>query len=211
MEIIYLKEVDSTHLYLKNYIKKYNYSNPLAIATQCQTSGVGSRDNTWDGEKGNLFFSFVIHKSALPYDLPLQSTSIYFSFIFKEMLSKYGSNLILKWPNDFYIDDKKIGGTITNLIDDKIYCGIGLNLLKNNEKYGYLDIEFNLEEYLRVYFSIIESKSTWKQIFSKYSLEFKNNKQFTTTVNNKKVSLSKAVLNDDGSIEIDKKKVFSLR
>ncbi len=211
MEIIYLKEVDSTHTYLKNYIKNNNYNHPLAIVTQYQTCGVGSRDNTWDGKKGNLFFSFVIPKSSLPDDLPLQSTSIYFSFILKDMLNKYSSNLILKWPNDFYLNDKKIGGTITNLIDDKIYCGIGLNLIKNNDKYGYLDIEFKLEEYLKVYFSIIESKLTWKQIFSKYSLEFKNNKQFTTTVNNKKVSLSKAVLNDDGSIEIDKKKVFSLR
>ena len=127
------------------------------------------------------------------------------------MLNRYGSNLILKWPNDFYINDKKIGGTITNLIDDKIYCGIGLNLIKNNDKYGYLDIEFKLEEYLKVYFSIIESKLTWKQIFSKYSLEFKNNKQFKTTVDNQKISLENAILNDDGSIKIDKKKVFSLR
>ena len=35
---------------------------------------------------------------------------------------------MIKWPNDFYIDDKKIGGTITNLSGKYVYCGIGTNL-----------------------------------------------------------------------------------
>ena len=211
MEIFYLKEVDSTHTYLKNYIKNYSYKNAIAVVTQNQTNGIGSRSNIWEGVNGNLFFSFVIHKSMLPQDLPLQSSSIYFSYILKDLLASLGSKVWLKWPNDFYIDDKKIGGTITNFSNELLYCGIGLNLNFVNEDFGNLDIELNINKHLNLYFHEVESKISWKRIFSKYTIEFKKSKRMETTINNQKISLEQSVLNSDGSIYIDNKKVFSLR
>ena len=211
MEILYLNEVDSTHIYLKEYIKKNGFQNPLAVVTQNQTNGIGSRDNGWDGKNGNLFFSFVVHRSSLPADLSLQSASIYFSFLLKEFLKNKGSALWLKWPNDFYLDNKKIGGTITNLSGELLYCGIGLNLCFINEKYGYLDVDFDIQNDLKHYFEIVDQSIPWKQIFSNFSIEFQKSREFTTTVDDKKVLLEKAILNFDGSIELDNKKVFSLR
>lgn len=211
MEIIFLESVDSTHSYLKQYIQKNGYDKPLAIVTQNQTNGIGSRDNNWDGKSGNLFFSFVIDKEKLPYDLPIQSSSIYFSFILKEILSGLGSQVFLKWPNDFYINEKKIGGTITNLSNNLLYCGIGLNLKQENNDYGSLDIKVDVKNLLKNYFQMVLEKIKWKKIFSKYRIEFNNSKQYKTTVNNKKVSLKDAILNEDGSINIYNEKVFSLR
>jgi len=211
LEILFLESVDSTHTYLKNHIKNNGYKKPLCIASDFQTKGIGSRDNSWEGEKGNLFFSFVINKSYLSFDLPVQSYSIYFSFILKELLEALGSDVWLKWPNDFYIKDKKIGGTITNLNGELVYCGIGLNLKFTNTKYGYLDIEIDSNRLLQEYFKILNEKKSWKHIFSKYLIEFKKSKQFKTTIDGEKISLSEAILNDDGSIIINNKKVFSLR
>ena len=56
MEIIFLKEVDSTHKYLKTLISENGFTKPLAIVTTNQTNGIGSRDNSWNGIMGNLFF-----------------------------------------------------------------------------------------------------------------------------------------------------------
>jgi len=211
LEILFLDSVESTHLYLKKYIKRHGYTKPFCVVTQHQTQGIGSRDNDWKGKKGNLFFSFVINQKNLTDDLPIQSTSIYFSFILKELLSEMGSKTWLKWPNDFYISDKKIGGTITNKVNELYYCGIGLNLQLVQEEYGYLDIKIEMMSLLRNYFSIILQKKKWKQIFSKYLLEFENSKEYKATIQKKKVSLKNAFLNTDGSITIDNKKVFSLR
>jgi len=211
LEIIFLDSVESTHTYLKEYIKKNGYSKPLAIVTQFQTNGLGSRNNKWEGKKGNLFFSFIIEKNLLPDDLPIQSSSIYFSFILNEIISNQGSSIWLKWPNDFYVDDKKIGGTITNFSNNCYYCGIGLNLNFTNQNFGYLDIEIDLKVLINDYFKAILEKKTWKQIFSKYSIEFEKSKQYKTTIDNEKVSLLGATLNNDGSINIENKKVFSLR
>jgi len=211
LEIIYLNEVDSTHTYLKNYIKNNSYKSPIAVVTQNQTDGIGSRSNSWEGLKGNLFFSFAIDKLMLPSDLPIQSSSIYFSYILRDVLESVGSKIWLKWPNDFYIENKKIGGTITNLSNNIFFCGIGLNLKYVNNNFGYLDIEFDIKKYLNLYFDKLESKISWKQIFSKYSLEFEKSRQMETTINNQKKSLEHSILNGDGSIFIDNKKVFSLR
>jgi len=211
MKIIRLNKVDSTHTYLKEYILKNKYREPLCIVTDLQTAGIGSRGNSWTGTKGNLFFSFVIHKDLLPKDLPLQSFSIYFSFILKEVLTDFGSKLWLKWPNDFYIDDKKIGGTITNATKDLAYCGIGLNLLNVSDEFGKLDIDIDTNTILKEYFSKLEKTVSWKQIFNCFKIEFHNSRKFHATIENVKVSLENANLNDDGSIEVNGKKVFSLR
>lgn len=211
METIYLNKVASTHTYLQNYIKQNGYTKPTAVITQNQTNGIGSRDNKWIGEKGNLFFSFVLDVKNLPKDLSLSSASIYFSFLLKEILQSKGSKVWIKWPNDFYLKNKKIGGTITNLKNNLLYCGIGLNLNNINNEYASLDIEFKLKEYLELFFLEISKQKNWKQIFSKYLIEFENSRTFKVTIDNSKTSLQNAVLNSDGSITLDNKKVFSLR
>lgn len=211
MKIIRLDEVNSTHIYLKEHISKNGYKNPLCIVADLQTQGIGSRGNSWIGKKGNLFFSFVIDINSLPKDLPLQSTSIYFTYILKIILKNSGSKVWIKWPNDFYMKDKKIGGTMTSMSKNLIFCGIGLNLLDVEKEYDKLDIKVNIDEVLKNYFLEIEKNILWKQIFSEFKIEFEKSKKFRTTIDEQKISLENAILNDDGSIEINNKKVFSLR
>ncbi len=211
MEIINLEEVDSTHTYLKELIKKNTFITPLCVTANYQTNGIGSRGNSWQGREGNLFFSFVLDKNSLPYDLQIQSASIYFSYLLKEVLKSQGSKVWLKWPNDFYVDEKKIGGTITSVTKDLIYCGIGLNLSHVNSDFGHLDIKIDKMYILKLYFRSLEKKISWKEIFNSFKVEFQKSRKFKATVENNKVSLENAVLNGDGSIQIDDKKVFSLR
>ncbi len=211
MKIIKLKRVASTHKYLKELIKQRGYSYPVCIIAKQQTDGIGSRGNFWQGKEGNLFFSFVLKKEDLPKDLLLQSASIYFSYILKEILNTKGSSLWLKWPNDFYLDNKKIGGTITTTTNNLIYCGIGLNLIEVNEEYGKLDIKIDKNEILEIYFKSLKKAISWKQIFSQFKIEFQRSRKFKATLDDRKISLENAILNSDGSIQIDNTKVFSLR
>ncbi len=211
MEIVYLKETSSTHTYIKEHIKNNGFSHPLAIVTQNQTQGIGSQNNSWDGKKGNLFFSFVVNRKNLPIDLPVQSASIYFSFILKEILESKGSKVWLKWPNDFYIENKKTGGTITTLSGDLFFCGIGINLQKVSEFYGFLDIDISVENLLNDYFSSLEEYPTWKKIFSKFQIEFYKNNNYQTNIKNKRIVLNSDMLQADGSLLVNGEKVFSLR
>ncbi len=211
MKIIKLKEIDSTHRYIKDYIKENGYTEPLCVLCDYQTQGIGSRGNSWLGKEGNLFFSFVLDGSFLPDDLPMQSSSIYFSYILKDVLKELGSKVWLKWPNDFYLDDKKIGGTITTVSKNLLYCGIGINLKEVSNDFGKLDITIDIDNMLKNYFFNLEKKIFWKQIFSEFKVEFQYSKKFQATIDNQKISLENVMLNEDGSIQVNNKKVFSLR
>ena len=211
MQIRYLESVDSTQKYLKELLLKEKVNPPYAVVSNRQTNGVGSRDNLWSGMDGNLFLSFTIHLDELPNDLKLESSSIYFSYILQNTLFELGSKVWLKWPNDFYIDDLKLGGMITNIVGNSLVCGVGLNLVNSPDGFGTLDIKILREELLQKFFTNVEKKISWKQVFSKYKLEFYRNQKFFTHNNSLRISLDKATLQSDGSILVNNKRIYSLR
>ena len=211
MEINWFKHLPSTHKYLIENIKNNSIIAPLAIGVDFQSDGVGSRGNSWEGDEGNLYFSFCVKEKHLPKDLKVESTSIYFSYIFKEVLSELGSKTWMKWPNDFYLDNAKVGGVITTKIKDTIIGSIGLNILHAPEPFAILDIDILPQKLVKLFLEKLEKNISWKNVFSKYKIEFKNSLGFTFHLNGKKVALGNANLCDDGSIEVDNKKVYSLR
>ncbi len=211
LKITYLDSIDSTQTYLKNALKNHDLVPPHAVVAKKQIAGLGSRENRWIGIDGNLFLSFAICLDELPKDLKLESASIYFAYLLKESLSELNSKVWLKWPNDFYLDDLKIGGMITNILGDTLVCGVGLNLVKSPKGFASLDIKISKDELLKQYFKKIEKKSLWKQVFSKYELEFHRNRQFFTHENNFKILLDDVTLESDGSILSDGERIYSRR
>ncbi|MBL1244215.1 MAG: biotin--[acetyl-CoA-carboxylase] ligase [Sulfurimonas sp.] len=211
MKTFYFDTLTSTQLYLKDLIKNTKPSLPLAVVCEMQTEGIGSRNNTWTSQKGNLFLSFALALSDLPKDLKLESSSIYFSYLLKETLESLGSKVFLKWPNDLYVNEDKVGGMITNVVNDTIICGVGLNLIKSKNGFASLDLELDKHIILESYFKNIEKKPLWKQVFSKYKINFCTNLNFFTYVKGRKVSLSEAVLENDGSLNINGERIYSLR
>ena len=211
MKIQYLESVDSTQTYLKELIKNNAQTAPFAVVSKMQTNGLGSRSNTWTGLSGNLFLSFCVSLDDLPSDLKLESASIYFAYILKETLASEGSKVWLKWPNDFYLDKLKIGGMITNIVGGALICGVGLNLVTKPKGFDSLDVTVNIEDLLKKYFLNIEKRILWKQVFSKYKLEFYKSQNFSTHTNNLRISLGDATLQDDGSIMSNNERIYSLR
>ncbi len=219
MEILYFDTLPSTQKHLLEKLQNKTLQAPVAILVKEQSAGQGSRNNEWSGGEGNFFASFAISLSALPQDLPLHSASIYFSFIMKETLLKMGENIWLKWPNDFYKNDEKVGGTITKKVEDTLVCGIGINLKKSQNGYSSLQSDISPDLLLEKYLEALEKFPKWKQVFSEYEIEFELSRKFSVHIENDqnaqdkdlKKSLSNASLEDDGSVMIEGKKVYSLR
>ena len=211
MQILSLDSIESTQTYLKELITKNKISSSTAVIAKTQTNGIGSRDNSWTGLEGNLFLSFCVHVDELPDDLKIESASIYYSYILKEVLEEYGSKVWIKWPNDFYIENKKIGGMITHVIKDFLVCGVGVNIVNSPENFGKLDVKISIDNLLNKYLKNVKKILSWKQIFSKYKLEFYLNQKFYTHNKNLKISLENAELQNDGSVIIDGERIYSLR
>ena len=211
MEILSFDTLASTQDYLCEQIEQKKVYPPIAVIAAEQYAGVGSRNNTWSGGEGNFFASFALDIKKLPSDLPLASASIYFSFIMKQALLEYDENIWLKWPNDFYLHDKKVGGTITKKINDTLVCGIGINLKNTQNGYSALGCALSPKKLLESYLFRLEKFPTWKHIFSEYEIEFELSRKFSVHIENYQTSLRDALLCGDGSLILGGKKVFSLR
>lgn len=133
--IVALKRVDSTNNYLKNELSN---STPLpegtVILAEEQFAGRGQVNNIWYSEPGkNLTFSLLLLPAFLsPEKQFLLNQSI--SLAINDTLATIiGSEVKIKWPNDIYVKNDKLGGI---LIENSIrgsalkhaVIGIGLNI-----------------------------------------------------------------------------------
>ena len=210
-DIYVFDRLPSTQRYLVDALKKNKITAPAAVICKEQTDGIGSRENQWEGMEGNFFASIAVPLSLLPEDLPLASASIYFSFLMKGVLQKEAESVWLKWPNDFYTESKKAGGTMTQKVGDILVCGMGINLKTAREPYGTLSLKTDARKVLECYLKALEKFPEWKQVFSEYRVEFEKSKGYSVHIENRRKSLENAQLCEDGSLLIEGKKVYSLR
>jgi BirA family biotin operon repressor/biotin-[acetyl-CoA-carboxylase] ligase len=100
---------------------------------------------------------------------------------------------------------------MTNIIKNHLVCGIGLNLVASPKNFSVLDISIDKNELIKIYTKNIEKSFLWKQIFSKYKLNFHLSQKHNTHNNNLKISLENSILQDDGSVEINGERIYSSR
>lgn len=119
---------------------KSDYSNFDVVVSTVQTKGKGSRNREWQSNKGGLWFSFVLDLDKNKQENILQNITFFLVIILQRVLSNYTSGITIKWPNDIFYEDKKLGGILCESIYcgnecKKIICGIGINI--NNEVVNY--------------------------------------------------------------------------
>lgn len=108
---IHFKETGSTNQYLRENLSRYEDENIL-VSADFQTSGRGQGTNTWESERGrNLLFSLLVHPRFIPPERQFLLSEMQ-ALAQKEVLDGYTAGISLKWPNDIYWKDKKLGGTL---------------------------------------------------------------------------------------------------
>jgi BirA family biotin operon repressor/biotin-[acetyl-CoA-carboxylase] ligase len=130
--IIRLDKVESTNNFAKEIINSKIIDDWTVIVANEQTNGRGQRDNNWiSNPNENLTFSVIISPS-IKVDKQFYISKI-ISLALLNFVSKYTEKASIKWPNDIYIDNKKIAGIlIENVIQankiNKSIIGIGINI-----------------------------------------------------------------------------------
>lgn len=211
MDIHLFKCLDSTQRYAADALKSEQLHAPFAILANEQDAGFGSRNSKWESQAGNLYLSVAINFDSLADDIPNISFAIYFAMLMKMCLKRYGANVWVKWPNDLYVGDKKVGGIVTHVVKDVVVCGIGVNTQICDENYACLSLKITNEELAKSYISMIKKKATWKEIFSRYEIEFELSKVYAIHYGDERILLKNAYLQHDGSLEIDGKVIVNSR
>ena len=99
-----------------------------------QTAGRGQRGNSWEAEPGcNITLSLLLRPAGLhPARQFVISQAV--SLAIADLVGHFVAGPVsIKWPNDIYVDDRKICGilienTITGTAIDRTIVGIGLNV-----------------------------------------------------------------------------------
>jgi BirA family transcriptional regulator, biotin operon repressor / biotin---[acetyl-CoA-carboxylase] ligase len=136
--IIHLISVDSTNNYANLLIKEKGANEGTVILADLQNKGKGQLGNSWESEAGrNLTFSIILRPRSLPAHKQFY-LSMAVSLGIVRYLQSENLKALVKWPNDIYIDRKKIAGilienTLSRDIIDYSIVGIGLNV--NQEKF----------------------------------------------------------------------------
>ena len=115
---------------------------PLLVLAARQTAGRGRGSNRWWSDEGALTFSLVLE--APPDRLPPQrwpQVALVAGIAVCEALQTFAprANFAVKWPNDVFLDGKKICGILSESIPgwrDRLVVGVGINVNNGDQETG---------------------------------------------------------------------------
>ena len=126
------QSLDSTNKYLQEQAEKSGCSGSVVLAER-QTSGRGRRGKTWVSPfAANIYMSILwdFEQGAQA----LEGLSLAVGVAVRRALIEVGlEDVRLKWPNDIYIGNKKLGGILLEMIGDpaghcSVVIGVGINV-----------------------------------------------------------------------------------
>lgn len=134
--ITWLNKTDSTNCEARRRFPELD--NLSVIATRKQTEGHGQGDHVWYSTPGkNLTFSLVLKygRTLLAVDGILITCAV--TLAIRDYLLKKGIEARVKWPNDIWVDDRKICGILIENTLEGVHIsgsivGVGLNLNQKN-------------------------------------------------------------------------------
>ena len=122
----------STNDKLSELITEENVLPGTIVIADRQTAGRGQRGRVWESEPGGLYLSM-----AIAPDLPVinvHQLTIGIAWGIADCLRQQGLPIEIKWPNDLMLENRKLGGilTQTRIAGGKIQTaivGVGINYI----------------------------------------------------------------------------------
>ena len=138
---MYIRQTDSTNRLLKDTIASTDMPaealcDGFYIVTDYQTEGRGQVGNHWESKEGeNLLVSVLIRPQGLEVSKQFRLSMIASLSVVETLNSTLSTlnSFAIKWPNDIYYKDKKLGGILIENqlkgkeVSDCIF-GLGLNI-----------------------------------------------------------------------------------
>ncbi len=125
--ILFYDTIDSTNNKAKELAKRGSVDGSLVVGVK-QTAGKGRLGRSFDSlDDGGLYFSIMLR----PYVAPehLSSITLVTALAVSKAINSFCSvNTTIKWPNDIYLDGKKLVGILTEAGPDYVVIGIGVNV-----------------------------------------------------------------------------------
>ncbi len=139
-QVIHLSSAESTNLFAIDLLANSKPAEGTVVVTDDQTHGRGQSGSSWQSEpKKNAALSVILYPTFLHPREQFYLSQIVSLSIWDALHDFLGDKVRIKWPNDIYVNDKKICGILiqNSISSNKILSsviGIGLNI--NQQKFS---------------------------------------------------------------------------
>lgn len=144
MDSVYhhFEKINSTQDWAKENFHAFDLSKLHIITADQQLKGRGRLNRHWHSpQKTGLYVTFSFFVPNLQFSFnPL---SLVTGLTFAEVLQKFGLQVLLKWPNDLYVNNKKLGGILTETKEIQggriFFIGVGLNVNMSLDELAHIE------------------------------------------------------------------------
>jgi len=132
--IVRYDHIDSTNRVARDLVAA-GTPNGTIVWTGSQSAGRGQYGRVFDSPKGGLYFSLVL-EPELPFEhLPLITLATGLACL-RVLKSQFGLSPLIKWPNDIYLDGRKVAGILCENVMQSgpdgstatVIIGVGMNV-----------------------------------------------------------------------------------
>lgn len=159
-------EIESTNTYFKEEYEAYE--NKSVLIALKQTKGRGRYDRVWKSDN-DITFSILLKENG-NYQITVPLAVCY-------GLLDLGFDTYIKWPNDIYLNDKKLVGIlIEDIFSDKFISsviGIGINMT-DKPSYHAIGLNTNISKYVIINSILNRFEEFNKKSFDKLMELYKN-------------------------------------
>lgn len=130
---LFIDTIDSTNKKLKELlVENPELPDYFCVAADYQSAGRGQGSNRWQSDKGQNVLASILFNPSYP---PVRQFVLNqcFALSVRTLLSQYVEGVKIKWPNDIYVDWKKIAGILIehHIEGERIkhtIAGVGINI-----------------------------------------------------------------------------------
>lgn len=120
-------EVESTNS-AAMHLAAEGLDESLLVVAEMQSGGVGRQARNWHSPRGGLWFTAALLLEQLPPALSLYTGHILMQGLV-DIIPDLQDRLAVKWPNDIYLDNRKMAGVLISWhrTFNLVLLGVGVN------------------------------------------------------------------------------------
>lgn len=124
--VVLLGDVDSTQEVAKRMLASGVDAARTVVRARSQSAGRGRRGGSWRSGEGGSYQTFVTPAGRLPAGGAGLTLAV--GVALAEALGAAGARCKVKWPNDLYYRDRKLGGVLVERVREHLLLGVGINV-----------------------------------------------------------------------------------
>lgn len=121
------ERLPSTQATVRERLEAGREVDGLVVRAGEQTAGRGRREKGWDSPIGGSYQSLVV-QDRWGGSLRDPAITLHLAVSLGESFREAGAKVSVKWPNDLYLGEGKLGGLLCEYVRGHLVVGVGINV-----------------------------------------------------------------------------------